>query len=179
MELWGPRKDEAATFLKALIFQYNLHFVGLQETMVEGCSDSLLRKFDANQDFLWLWNPSKGKSGGILAGVRKEFYDVGSFRQGEFMLQVNLWGKMNHVKWNLLVVYGAPHEENKIQFLSELSNFCSSNVEPILIGGDFNLIRYANERNSNNGVHRHSDMFNMLIHLYELMELTMYGGMFT
>jgi hypothetical protein len=56
--------------------------------MVEGCSDSLLRKFDANQDFLWLWNPSKGKSGGILAGVRKEFYDIGSFRQGEFMLKL-------------------------------------------------------------------------------------------
>jgi len=75
----GLRKNGVATFLKSLIFQYNLHFIGLQETMVEECEDSLLRRFDANQDFLWLWNPSKGKSRGILVGVRREFYDVGSF----------------------------------------------------------------------------------------------------
>jgi len=49
--------------------------------MVEECEDSLLRRFDANQDFLWLWNPSKGKSRGILVGVRREFYDVGSLKK--------------------------------------------------------------------------------------------------
>lgn len=147
--------------------------------MVEDYDDSHLRKLDANQDYLWLWNPTKGKSGGILVGIRKEFYDVGSFRQGEFMLQVNLWDKQNTIKWNLLVVYGAAQDENKLKFLAELSQFCSSNHEPILIGGDFNLIRYANERNKNMGVHRHTGMFNTLIHLHELRELVMLGGMFT
>jgi hypothetical protein len=49
--------------------------------MVEECEDSLLRRFDANQDFLWLWNPFKGKFRGILVGVRREFYDVGSFKK--------------------------------------------------------------------------------------------------
>jgi hypothetical protein len=45
--------------------------------MVEDCEDSLLRRFDANQDYLWLWNPSRRKSGGILVGVKKDLYDVG------------------------------------------------------------------------------------------------------
>jgi hypothetical protein len=147
--------------------------------MVQDCEDNLLRKFDASQDYLWIWNSSNGKSGGILVGIRKEFYDVGSFRQGDFMLQLNLWDKQNQVKWNLLVVYGAAQEENKIKFLSELSPLCSSNSEPLLIGGDFNLIRYAKERNSNTGVHRHTGLFNSLIHMYELTELTMTGGLFT
>lgn len=147
--------------------------------MIEDCGDSLLRQFDTNQEYLWLWNPSKGKSRGILVGVKNEFYDVGSFKQGDFMLQVNLWDKQNRVKWNLLVVYGAALEENKLSFLIELAQFYSANSEPLLIGGDFNLIRYANERSSNNGVHRHSHMFNTLIHLYELRELIMTGGRFT
>jgi hypothetical protein len=108
-----------------------------------------------------------------MVGVKKDLYDVGSFRQGDFMLQVNLWDKQNHVKWNLQVVYGAAHEENKPTFLTELAHFYSANTEPLLIGGDFNLIRYANERNTNNRVHRHSGMFNTLIHLYELRELIM------
>jgi hypothetical protein len=65
--------------------------------MVENCDDSLLRKFDINQEYLWMWNPSSGKSGGILVGVKLEWYDVGSFRQGEFMLQMNLWDKINKI----------------------------------------------------------------------------------
>lgn len=94
----GLMKSGVATFLKSLIFQYNLHFIGLQETMVEDCEDSLLRGFDTNQDYLWLWNPSKSKSSGILVGIRREFHDVGSFKQGDFMLQVNLWDKQNKAK---------------------------------------------------------------------------------
>jgi len=68
---------------------------------------------------------------------------VGAFHQEDFMLQMNLWDK---IKWNLLIVYGAAQEENKINFLTELSAFCNRNKEPMLIGGDFNIIRYARER---------------------------------
>lgn len=35
---------------------------------------------------------------GILVGIRIEYYDVGSFHQGDFMLQVNLWDKINKIK---------------------------------------------------------------------------------
>lgn len=175
----GLRKSGLATYLKSLIFQYDLHFIGLQETMVEDCEDTLLRKFDANQDYLWLWNPSIGKSGGILVGIKIEYYDVGAFKQGDYMLLVNLWDKQKQVKWDLLVVYGAAHDDNKIAFLTELAHFCAFSSKPLLIGGDFNIIRYANERNSGPGVHRHSGLFNSLIHIYELRELIMTGGRFT
>jgi len=67
--------------------------VGLQETMIQDCEDKLLRKFDPNKDYIWMWNPSRGKLGGILVGVKLELYDVGSFRQGDYMLQLNLWDK--------------------------------------------------------------------------------------
>lgn len=91
--IWNCRdlkKKGVATFLKDLIYQYSFHFIGLQETMVKDCKDKLLRKFDPQQDYLWLYNFAKGKSRGILVGIRLEFYDVGAFRQGEFMIQVNL-----------------------------------------------------------------------------------------
>jgi hypothetical protein len=45
--------------------------------MIKDCDDKTIRKFDASN--LWLCNPSKGRSGGILVGIRIEFYDVGSF----------------------------------------------------------------------------------------------------
>lgn len=102
--------------------------------MIKDCDEKLLKKFDYNQEYLWLYNSANGKSGGILYGVRKDLFDVGSFQQGDFMLQMNLWDKMR-AKWNFLVVYGSAHDKNKNDFLSELSSFCSRNREPILIGG--------------------------------------------
>jgi hypothetical protein len=48
-----------------------------------------------------------------------------------------------------------------------------------MIGGDFNIIRYSNERNKPGGNHRHSNTFNSLIHFYELREIIMSGGLYT
>jgi hypothetical protein len=54
--------------------------------MIKHCDDKTIRKIDAQKDYFWLCNPAKGKSGGILVGVKIEFYDVGAFHQGEFIL---------------------------------------------------------------------------------------------
>lgn len=175
----GLKKKGTSTFLKDLIFQHHFHFIGFQETMLEVCEDSVIRKFDTQQEYIWLWNPSKGKSGGILVGIKLDSFDVGSFKQGEYMIQLNLWDKQTKCKWNLLVVYGAAQEEGKIPFLTELSSFCSNNQEPFLIGGDFNIIKYANEKSSNSGVHRHTNLFNSIINFYESREIAMSGGTYT
>lgn len=51
-----------------------------------------------------------------------------------------------HCVIQLLVVYGAAQEEGKLPFLTELSKFCSESHEPLIIGGDFNIIRYLKEK---------------------------------
>ena len=95
------------------------------------------------------------------------------------MLQLNLWDKINKIKWNLLVVYGAAHDDFKMQFLSELSSFCSKSSEPLVIEGDFNIIRYSFERNKAGGAQRFSGLFNTLINFHELREIVMTGRLFT
>jgi hypothetical protein len=120
---------------KRSYFQYQFDFIGLQETMVQECEPSLLTNFDIHRDCLSEWTPSKGRSWGILVGIKLSKFDVGSFKKGDFMIQMNLWDKENRVKLNLLVVYGAAQEENKFEFLSELSRFCDANSDLFLIGG--------------------------------------------
>ena len=132
--------------------------------MIAECEDSLLRKFDVNQDYLWLWNSSRGKSGGILVGVLLERFDVGSFKKGDFMIQLNMWDKVLKIKWNLLVLYRAAHEENKNVFLSELSHFCANNDEALLNGDDFNIIRYfEGKKNNMDGVHTSFQLFDSFL----------------
>ncbi|KAL5656594.1 hypothetical protein ACJX0J_035913, partial [Zea mays] len=62
-------------------------FIGLQETMIGDCDEFITRKLDPSGDYLWLWSPAKGKSGGILVGSRIDDLDVGSFKKGNHILQ--------------------------------------------------------------------------------------------
>lgn len=137
MELQGHKKKGVSSFLQNLIQEHRFHFIGLQETMLEEIVDSTLRKFDPFQAYLWKWIPSSGRSGGILVGINLEYLEVGSFIDGEFMLQLNLWDKKLKVKWNIITVYGAAQENRKDAFLSELANFCAKCNEPYIIGGGF------------------------------------------
>lgn len=139
----GIRKTGVSSFLRDLIQEHHFHFICIQETMIPDCDDKLLDKLDLHKQYLWKFLPSKGKSGGILCGAHTDFLEVGSFHEGQFMLQLNLWDKTLRRKWNLINVYGAAQEENKDQFLAELANFCGHNSGPYLIGGDFNIIRFS------------------------------------
>jgi hypothetical protein len=116
---------------------------------------------------------------GLLCGIDINLYDVGSFKDGKYMLQLNLWDKTNKIKWNFINVYGAAQEENKNEFLAEFASFCNNMSEPYLIGGDFNIIRCASEKNKGGGVHRHAQLFNSIINSLDLLEIHMNGGRFT
>jgi hypothetical protein len=78
--------------------------------------DQILRKFDINQTYLWKWIPSKGRSGGIVVGINVRFMDVGSFYEGEYMLQMNLWDKEKRERWNLINIYGALKMKREMTF---------------------------------------------------------------
>jgi hypothetical protein len=82
------------------------------------------------------------------------------------------------MKWNFINVYGAAQEEDKDNFLIELAEFISKSKEPLVLGGDFNIIRYSSEKNKG-GVHKHTGTFNAIINTYELIDLKMSGGSYT
>jgi exonuclease III len=67
----------------------------------------------------------------------------------------------------------------RLNFYLNYLPFCSTNKDPILIGGDFNIIRYAKERNKEKGVQRYSGMFNTLINFHERQKIVMSSGLYT
>ena len=142
----GIKKSGVSAFLNNLIFEHKFHFIGLQETQQADIDDKTLRLIDPAGSYLWKWIPSKGKSGGILSGINTDIYDVGSFHEGKYILQLNIFDRERKLKWNFLNVYGAPKEENKVEFLTELASFCSKNKDPYLVGGDFNILRFTSEK---------------------------------
>jgi hypothetical protein len=105
-----------------------------------------IQKFDPHKNYLWKWIPARGRSGGILTSINIDKLEVGSFFEGKYMLQMNLWDKHLKLRWNFLNVYGAAQEGNKDEYLAELARFCDKNKDPLLVGRDFNIIRFASEK---------------------------------
>jgi exonuclease III len=83
------------------------------------------------------------------------------------------------VKWDLVFVYGAAQEEDKKVFLSELAAVCSNQKNPMLIGGDFNILRFSFEKNKGIRRNKWSSLFNAIINSHDLREIDMSGGQYT
>ena len=64
-------------------------------------------------------------------------------------------------------------------FLQELADFCDKESLPILLGGDFNLIRNDKERNVGQGDQRLMALFNDFIGRFQLREIFVSGVKFT
>lgn len=70
-----------------------------------------------------------------------------------FSFTVMLTNKLTGFCFKLVVVYGSPYEDGKQDFLDELDKVMGSWQGPVMIGGDFNLIRCVADKS--NGVSNH------------------------
>jgi hypothetical protein len=98
---------------------------------------------------------------------------------GRFFIKVTLQDLKIQIKWDLVFVYGAAQEEDKEMFLSELAAVCSNQKNPMLIGGDFNILRFSFEKNKEMRRNKWSSLFNAIINSHDLREIDMSGGQYT
>jgi hypothetical protein len=82
-------------------------------------------------------------------------------------------------RWAIVVVYGPAHDEFKPAFLSELSSFCSAIDCPLIVGGDFNILRTVLEKNKPSVLNSSFALFNYIINTMGLREIDMTGGKYT
>jgi hypothetical protein len=81
---------------------------------------------------------------GILLSIDMDVFDIGAIDEGEFYVKFILCSKYDCFKWALTIVYGST-QNDKEAFLTELVQMASHETLPILIGGDFNILRGQNE----------------------------------
>jgi exonuclease III len=98
---------------------------------------------------------------------------------GDFMIKILVVHKENGFIWNFINVYGAAQNDQKQKFLSELSSFCSKCNHPMLVGGDFNILRKETDKNKPRGTNNWSSLFNSIIDFHNLIELDLNGRLYT
>jgi hypothetical protein len=81
--------------------------------MIGEYKEQLFRKFDPNKDYMWMCMPAKGRFGCIAVGAKIDELEVGNYYQGEYMIRMDFWDKVQSIRWNLVVVYGPAHEKEK------------------------------------------------------------------
>ena len=79
----------------------------------------------------------------------------------------------------MVSVYGAAQDASKPAFLRELVNLAKDNPYPIIIGGDFNLLRYPVEKSKGRFDNHWPFLFNAVIDSLDLREISMVGKQFT
>jgi hypothetical protein len=172
-------KKGMSVFLTEFIREQQLDFIRLQETIKKDYSQALFRKIDPVNQFSWRWIPSVGRAGGILGGFNKIKFDILDTVLGRFYIKVTLQDLKIQKKGDLVFVYGAAQEEYKEAFLAELGVVCSDQRNPMLIGGNFNILRFSFEKNKEMRRNRWSSMFNAIINTHELREIDMSSGQYT
>ena len=121
----------------------------------------------------------RGRSGGMLLGVNLLSFDIGEIEEGDFLIRFKVRHREDDYKFNLISVYGPAQMDHKAQFLSEVVRVCSKEALPIVIGGDFNIIRRPDEKNNDNYNDRWPFLFNAVIDSLNLREIEMSGRKFT
>ena len=158
-------------FLAETTIEQQLDFIALLETRQDNFTSQFLGTLSRGIDFDWHILPPRGRSGGILLGVWCETLEVLNVVRGDFAVKFRVRSKLDGFRWSLVAVYGAAQPELKPDFLVDLVRICGDETLPILVGGDFNIIRRRDEKNNDNFDGRWSMMFNMIIESLNLREI--------
>ena len=91
-----------------------------------------------------------GRFEGMLLGINLLTFDIGEIEEGEFFVKFKIRNKDDGFQWLLVSVYGAAQPSLKESFLTELAHLCAKELLPMILGGDFNIIRGPREKSNSN-----------------------------
>jgi exonuclease III len=160
------------------IRQEEIDIVGLQETIRQDFSIQELQGL-SRRPFAWQWLPATGISGGILLGVREDLFSVEDMDRGELFLNMAVTDRRVNLIWEVIIVYGPANHGWSADILAELKDKVEHYTTPVVVAGDFNLIRQDADKSSPNVDRLCMCMFNDYIEDLALREIARVGARFT
>jgi exonuclease III len=179
---WNMRgfgRSGQKTQLRDFISKEQLDIIFLQETMRQDFTDQELRGLVNGELFHWHWHSAVGRSGGMLLGIRDDTLEVGVIDQGQFFLSASILHRNSGFEFDFIGVYGPADHGRSSQFLGDLETKVLSSSFPVVILGDFNLIRGPQDKNNANVNWPLVNTFNDTIARMALREVARSGARFT
>lgn len=165
--------------MKDIIAREKCGIVGIQETIRQDFHDGELRDLTNGVPFLWNWVLTKGHSRGILLDIKDDFLEIERWNKGGFFMEAGIRNRLNNIRWRMMVVYRPTNHSLSDDFISELQQCCLESNLPLVMGGDFNLIRETKDKSSHQGDNKLMELFNSFIEKNNLREIRRCGARFT
>lgn len=94
----------------------------------------------------------------------------------EFFLSMTLVDRSSRFSWESIIVYGPTDHSRSVAFLGELEAKIDRCALPVMVAGDFNLIRSLTEKSSDHIDVSRMHAFNECIARLALREIVRVGG---
>ena len=185
MLIWNIRgfgHSGRRTQLRDYIRKEGIDIVGLQETIKSEFRHQDILAIDPLERFLWHHSPANGHSGGMLLGFCCAIYEVLSWEVGTFFIAANICVRASLRELVIVQVYGPADHSRSAEFLGELEAkvlAVAATHVPLMVGGDFNLIRSDADKSNDNINWPRVAMFNNAIASMALREVAHVGARYT
>nr|XP_009599700.1 uncharacterized protein LOC104095304 [Nicotiana tomentosiformis] len=142
---------------------------------MEVFSDAIVRSVWGGSWMKYDWVPAAASAGGILLMWDDRSLEVKEIRKGAFSLAALVKDRVSGVEWGFGGVYGPVGEGSKVSFWEELANILGEWDIPWVLGGDFNTIRFPEERLGCSVFSRAMEEFSDFINDHLLIDLPLSG----
>jgi exonuclease III len=170
-----PAKRNAVREFLATI---RVNIVCLQETKLNVIDDFVIMQCLGPSFDGYVYLPADHTRGGILLAWDTSVIEIAHISFDTYAITGEIKTKDNN-RWWLTTVYGPQSREDKLSFLTELTERRSLCPGPWMVVGDFNMILFASEKNNENLDRFMMARFWRFVQELELKDLYMHGRLFT
>ncbi|XP_022030494.1 uncharacterized protein LOC110931406 [Helianthus annuus] len=179
LNIRGAGEEEKARWVRRLVAENRVSFMAIQETQMADMSDRLVSRFWGNTHSDMFFVNASGRSGGLFSIWNTHaLFDTSVVAGNHFII---VTGNIHGVegKINICNVSAPNNATRRKQLWSELLEIRCQLSGPVIFLGDFNEVRYIEERRNSNFDAGGPLAFNNFIREAGLMEYTLAGGNFT
>jgi hypothetical protein len=112
-------------------------------------------------------------------GVNSDVFEVHRWTARKFSMSCDVTSKSDKFRCRITTMYGVAYDEKKQEFINELHDSMTESLDPLLIGGDFNLVRSQKDKNIGRVDQQWCDKFNEWINMSTLLEIKLLGRCYT
>ena len=164
----GANNAEKRKLMKAYLRRKKVNLVYFQETKLKEVTCGIIRSLAVGRFVEWVASNAKGASGGILILWDSRVLQLIEVEESSYSLSGKFQNIEDDFTWIFSGVYGPTSNENRELLCEELGAIRGLWGEPWCIGGDFNVIRFPNERNREG---RTSSSMRRFSHIIDELEL--------
>ncbi|RVW98940.1 Transposon TX1 uncharacterized 149 kDa protein [Vitis vinifera] len=146
------------------------------ETKIKDMSTGIVRSLGVGRHIDWRAINSKGAAGGVLVFWDNRVVDLLEVEEGMFSVSCLFKNCMDGMRWVFTGVYGPVCRRDREVFWEELGSIKGLWRDPWCVGGDFNMIRYLEERNRGGELSASMRRFTEVVEDLELRDYPVQGG---